>query len=322
MQTETKSIKDSPQKSMKFKRSNKSPRGSNYNLAQTKWTPLWFLLPAILIMAAMVLYPLFYEIKLSFQNVTLLNLKSGKYPFVGLDNYIQIFTDKLFYSTLLRTIIWTVVNVFFHVTFGLFLALLLNRKLPGKALIRVLLILPWAIPQYIAALTWKGMFNVEYGAVNNILIKLFGLQDGIPWLSDPKWSFIACIICNIWLGIPFMMMISLGGLQSIPKELFEAADIDGASSMQKLKNIILPLLKPVLTPAIVLGTVWTFNMVNVIYIITSGAASEEAQILVTLVYKRAFEYFRYGYAAAFSVIIFLILLLFSSAFIKAQKLED
>lgn len=304
----------------KRKKSGKS--GRSYNLAQTRWTPVWFLLPAVIIMIMVVLYPLVFEFKMSFQNVTILNLISGEYPFTGLNNYIQILTDKLFYTTLFRTVIWTVVNVAFHVGFGLFLAILLNRKLPGKSIIRILLILPWAVPQYIAALTWKGMFNVEYGAVNIILTNLFGQGAAIPWLSDPKWSFIACIITNIWLGIPFMMMISLGGLQSIPQELYEAADVDGATGWQKFKNITVPLMKPVLTPAIVLGTVWTFNMVNVIYIITSGAASEEAQILVTLVYKKAFEYMRYGYAAAFSVIIFIILLCFSSVFIKAQKLED
>ncbi len=304
------------------KRKKKSKNERSYNLAQTKWTPVWFLLPAIIVIAAVVLYPLIYEFKMSFENVTIVNLKSGKWPFVGLSNYKQILTDTLFYSTLLRTVIWTVVNVVCHVTIGLFLAVLLNRKLPGKSIIRILLILPWAIPQYIAALTWKGMFNVEYGAVNIILTKLFGSGAAIPWLSNPKWSFIASIITNIWLGIPFMMMIALGGLQSIPQELYEAADMDGATGWQKFKSIILPLLKPIMTPAIVLGTVWTFNQVNVIYIITSGAASEDAQILVTLVYKKAFEYMRYGYAAAFSVIIFLILLSFSSAFIKAQKLEN
>ena len=291
-------------------------------MAQSRFTALWFLLPALLIMVTIVLYPLLYEFKLSFQNVTLMNLTKGKYPFVGFDNYIQIFKDKLFYSTLARTLVWTFVNVSLHVTLGLFFAMLINRKLPGKGLIRVILILPWAIPQYIAALTWRGMFNVEYGAVNNILISIFGQGAAIPWLSNPNYSFIAAIITNVWLGIPFMMMISLGGLQSIPKELYEAAHVDGASSWYQFKNITLPLLKPVLTPAIILGTVWTFNMINVIYIITSGAASEKAQILVTLVYKKAFEYYRYGYAAAFSVVIFLILLLFSTVFIKAQKLED
>lgn len=304
------------------KRKKKSKNGRSYNLAQTRWTPVWFLLPAVIIIAAVVLYPLIYEFKMSFENVTILNLKSGKYPFVALSNYKQILTDTLFYSTLLRTVVWTVINVTFHVTIGLFLAVLLNRKLPGKSIIRVLLILPWAVPQYIAALTWKGMFNVEYGAVNIILTSLFGNGAAISWLSNPKWSFVAAIITNIWLGIPFMMMIALGGLQSIPQELYEAADMDGATGWQKFRNIVLPLLKPVMTPAIVLGTVWTFNQVNVIYIITSGAASEDAQILVTLVYKKAFEYMRYGYSAAFSVIIFLILLSFSSVFIKAQKLEN
>lgn len=300
----------------------KQGTGHSRNMAQTKWTPFFFLLPSIIVLCFIVLYPLFYEFWISFRNVTLLNLKSGKYPYVGLQNYKIILTDPLFYRTFLRTIVWTIVNVSFHVTFGLFLAILLNRKLPGKSIIRVLLIIPWAIPQYIGAITWRGMFNIEYGAVNILLTKFFGPGAAIPWLSDPKWAFIAAIITNIWLGIPFMMMTCLGGLQSIPQEYYEAADTDGASGWQKFKNITLPLLKPVITPAVVLGTVWTFNMISVIYVLTYGAETEEAQILVSLVYKKAFGYFRYGYSAALSVIIFLILLSFSSVFIRSQKLEE
>ncbi|MGV8980130.1 carbohydrate ABC transporter permease [Clostridium sp.] len=304
------------------KKIKKKKNNSSVGIGQSKMTPFFFLAPAAIILIFVVAYPLIYEIVISFKNVTLLNLKSQKYPWIGLDNYKNILADSLFYSTLIRTILWTVINVFFHVTFGLFLAIVLNRKLPGKALIRVLLILPWAIPQYIAAMTWKGMYNVEYGSINIILTKLFGSAAAIPWLSVPSWTFVACIITNIWLGIPFMMMISLGGLTSIPEELYEAADLDGATGFQKFKSITLPLLKPILTPAIVLGTVWTFNMVNVIYIITSGSASDESQILVTMVFKRAFQYFRYGQSAALSVIIFLILLAFSTVFIRAQKSED
>lgn len=300
----------------------KKIKGTNRSIAQNNKIVIAFLAPAIIVMLLIVLYPFCYEIWISFRNVTLNNIVSGHYPFKGLKNYIQILSDSTFYSTLLRTIIWTVVNVFFHVTIGLFLAILLNRKLPGKAFIRILLILPWAIPQYIAALTWKGMFNLEYGAINIVITKLFGANAAIPWLSDPRWTFVAAIITNIWLGFPFMMMICLGGLTSIPQELYEAADVDGAKAWQKFKNITVPLLKPVLTPAIVLGMVWTFNQVNVIYILTSGVNNSDSQILVTEVYKRAFEFFRYGYASAFSVIIFLILLSFSTLFIKAQKLED
>lgn len=295
---------------------------SGLGIGQGKWTPFFFLAPAVIVLAVVVAYPLMYELIISFKNVTILNLKSQKYPWIGIDNYKSILADSLFYSTLIRTILWTAINVFFHVSLGLFLAIMLNRKLPGKAFIRVLLILPWAVPQYIAAMTWKGMYNVQYGSVNLILTKIFGDGGAIPWLSVPSWTFLACIITNIWLGIPFMMMISLGGLQSIPEELYEAADIDGAKGFQKFRSITIPLLKPILTPAIILGTVWTFNMVNVIYIITSGAASDEAQILITMVFKKAFQYYRFGQSAALSVIIFLILLAFSTFFIRAQKSED
>ena len=304
------------------KRTKKKRVASNLGIGRGKLTPFFFLAPATIVLIVVVAYPLIYEIIISFKNVTLLNLKSQIYPWIGLDNYKNILADSLFYSTLIRTILWTAINVFFHVSIGLFLAIILNRKLPGKAFIRVLLILPWAVPQYVAALTWKGMFNVEYGSVNVILTHIFGSAAAIPWLSIPSWTFVGCIITNIWLGIPFMMMISLGGLSSIPDELYEAADLDGASNFQKFKGITLPLLKPILTPAIILGTVWTFNMVNVIYIITSGSASDESQILITMVFKKAFQYFRYGQSAALSVVIFLILLAFSTVFIRAQKSDD
>lgn len=300
----------------------KKVKARSRNIAQGKWTVPLFLLPTVILMVIVVAYPLFYEVVISFKNVTLFNIASGDYPWYGIKNYTETLFASEFWSTFIRTIIWTVVNIFFHVVIGVFLAMLLNRKLPGKAIFRVLLILPWAIPQYIAALTWKGMFNGEYGAINIALTNLFGDGAAVNWLTDPQMTFIAAIITNIWLGIPFMMMITLGGLQSIPAELYEAADMDGASSWQQFKKITVPLLKPVMTPAIVLGTVWTFNMVNVIYIITSGTASDSSQILVTLVYKKAFEYTRYGQAAALSIIIFIILLLFSNWFMKAQKLED
>lgn len=303
---------------MQYKR-----RGKSYELARPRWyVPLMFFLPAILVLVAMVAYPLYYEVSISFRQVTLYNLRSGAYPWIGLENYKDMFKDPMFYSTLIRTFVWTFVNVAAHVLGGFFLALILNRKLPGKALIRVILILPWAVPQYIAAIAMRNLFNETYGPINLLLKALFGEGAIVMWLSNPRNAFVAAIITNIWLGIPFMMMTCLGGLQSIPQELYEAADIDGASWWQKTMNVILPLMKPVLTPAIVLGTIWTFNMVNVIYILTYGSTHEAAQILVSMIYKRAFEFFRYGYAASMSVVVFIILIGFSSVFIRAQKLED
>lgn len=278
-------------------------------------TPYLYIAPSIIIIAIIIFYPLLYGFWLSLSNMSLTTFLNPK--FVGFKNYVKLFSDDELISTLVRTVLWTVVNVFFHVTIGLFMALLLNRKLPGRSIFRVLLIIPWAMPQYIAVLTWKGMFNLQFGLINILLGKI-GIAP-INWLLDPSTLFIGAIITNIWLGFPFMMMIALGGLQSIPNELYEAAEIDGASSWQRIKNITLPLLKPVLTPAIVLGTVWTFNMVNVIIILADGFGNTRSQILVTRVYQLAFNFYNYGYAAAYSVMIFLILLAFSIFYMRRIK---
>ncbi|WP_432205410.1 carbohydrate ABC transporter permease (plasmid) [Cetobacterium somerae] len=281
-----------------------------------KNTPYLFIAPAFIVMAIMVFYPLGYGFWLSLTNMSLRTFKNP--GFVGLQNYIRVFQDPEVLSTFIRTIIWTFVNVFFHVTIGLFLAILLNRKLPGKSILRVFLIIPWAMPQYIAALTWKGMFNQNFGAIN-LMLGWFGIEN-LPWLSDPQLTFYAAIITNIWLGFPFMMMISLGGLQSISADLYEAADIDGASPWRKFKDITLPLLKPTLTPAIILGTIWTFNMLNIIIILAGGYGNKETQILVTDVYRLAFNFYRYGFAAAYSVLIFAFLLIFSVIYVKKSNI--
>lgn len=278
-------------------------------------TPYLYVAPSMFLMVLMVIYPLAYGFYLGFTNMSLHHF--FQWDIVGLRNYVNIFKDATFYTVLGRTIIWTVVNVILHVTIGLWLAILLNRKLPGKALIKVLLILPWAIPQYIAALSWKTMFQFDFGAIN-LALTAIGLGP-IPWLSDPRWALAAVIMVNVWLGFPFMMMVCLGGLQSIPQELYEAADCDGASAWGKFRNITLPLLKPVLIPAITLGTVWTFNMVNVIYLVTQGGPGESTHILVSFVYRAAFDFYRYGFAAAFSTVIFLILLAFGVNFIRASR---
>ena len=281
-----------------------------------KNTPYLFIAPAFIVMAIMVFYPLGYGFWLSLTNMSLRTFKNP--GFVGLQNYIRVFQDPEVLATFIRTIIWTFVNVFFHVTIGLFLAILLNRKLPGKSILRVFLIIPWAMPQYIAALTWKGMFNQNFGAIN-LMLGWFGIEN-LPWLSDPKLTFYAAIITNIWLGFPFMMMITLGGLQSISSELYEAADIDGASAWNKFKDITLPLLKPTLTPAIILGTIWTFNMLNVIIILAGGYGNKETQILVTDVYRLAFNFYRYGFAAAYSVLIFVFFLVFSLIYVRKSNI--
>ncbi len=280
----------------------------------------YLLLPAMIIMIAVILYPFIYNIILSVSNMSLAHIND--WSIVGFYQYAKVFAEPQFYEFFLKTIIWTGTNIVFHVVLGVTLALLINRSLPGSGVFRTLLILPWAIPQYIVALTWRGMFNYEYGAINLIIVKFLSMSP-VEWLKSPVEAFMAVIITNIWLGFPFMMIIALGALQSIPKELYEAADIDGAKWYQKLKSITIPLIKPVMIPAITLGIIWTFNNINVVWLVSNaGEPSDKTHILVSFVYKAAFNLYRYGYAAAFSVVIFLILLAFGLTFLRRTKATE
>lgn len=282
-------------------------------------TPYLLLAPSALVMLGLVLYPLLYNVWLAFSGMNLYQFRDP--PFVGLRNFREILSSPVLYAVLGKTVIWTAVNVFFHVVIGVALALLLNRPIRGRWLYRALLILPWAMPQYITALTWRGLFNYEYGAVNLLLGRL-GLAP-IAWLSDTTAAFSAAIVANIWLGFPFMMVVALGGLQSIPREMYEAADMDGATAWQRLRYLTLPMLRPVLAPAVALGTIWTFNNLNVLWLVTEGGKpANQSHILVTYVYNEAFTLYRYGYAAAFSLVIFAILLGFLIFFLRRVRAEE
>jgi arabinogalactan oligomer/maltooligosaccharide transport system permease protein len=292
------------------------PRTSALGLAYLLLTP------ALIGIASLVLYPFAYNVYLAFTNMGMTTIKTYTFSLQnGLDNFKSVFTgvvahDATFWQVLGRTIAWTAINVFFHVTGGMGLALLLNRNLRFKGIYRTILVFPWAIPQTIACMSLRNEFNYQFGFVNSLL-RSVGLR-AVPWLTDPIWAFVAVVISNIWLGIPFMMVILLGGLQSISPEYYEAAEIDGASSWQQFRNITIPLLRPVTTPSIILGTVWTFNALNVIYIITAGNPQEKTDILVSSLYKAAFTFYRYGFAAAFALVIFAFLLLFSLIYIRAS----
>ena len=268
--------------------------------------PYALLMPATIAMLAVVMFPLGYSFWLAFRNMSLYHFRDHR--FVGLENFQLILSEPVFYALLVKSVVWTVVNVCFHVTLGVLLAVLLNGPVRGKTVIRTLLVLPWAMPAYISALTWRGMFNYEYGAINLILKQWFHLP-AVPWLSDPVWAFVAPILTNIWLGFPFMMVVALGGLTSIPPDLYEAAELDGANAWEKFTHVTLPSLMPVLVPAALLGTIWTFNNTLIVWLISNGGQPADAtHILVTYIYKVAFTYSRYSYASAFSVIVFLLLL--------------
>jgi len=287
-----------------------------------------YIAPAIVGTTLLVFFPFFYGIALSFtdSNIYNTNLPLSEL-WIGLRNYTTILGDwgfmrraadghwvfnyLNFYWTFLFTVIWTITNVAWGVSFGLLLALVLNTKgLALRPIYRVLLILPWAMPNYITALIWKGMFHRQFGVVNQALA-IVGVEP-LSWFDRPFTSYLTALATNGWLSFPFMMVVSLGALQSIPADLYEAARVDGASRWQQFTAITLPSLKPALVPAVILSVVWTFNMFNIIYLVTAGEPGGSTEILITQAYKYAFQRYQYGYAAAYATIIFGILLVYGS----------
>lgn len=262
------------------------------------------------------------------------NMK-GECTWGRFDNYRQIFTGELpvaianfsFWNVLAFDLVWTFTNVPFHVIIGVLIAVLLNTKgLWFKRFYRAVFVLPIVIPSLVVAVVWRNMFDPDYGSINQLLTTVSHLFGGGAvtwrWLDQVNYpitgipltlSYFALLIANIWLGWPFMTIVATGALQSIPGDLYEAASIDGATGRQQFFSITMPLLRPAIIPAAVLGMITTFNLFNLIYLLSGGGPLRRTEILVTTAYRLVNENRLYGVAAAFSVIIFFVLLILTLA---------
>lgn len=282
-----------------------------------------FLLPAMLATGTLIIYPLIKGVWFSFTNMNQYNMGNAflpaSYEFVGLDNYREIILGEStdLYRIIKQTLIFTMASVSAHVLLGLGLALVLNQQFRGRTLFRMLLLVPWAVPAFVSAFSWRWLFNSEYGFFN-VLLRQWG-HPGIPWLSDPFWAMVAVIATNIWLGFPFMTVTLLGGLQSIPASLYEAARVDGAGPWRRFVHVTLPMLKPIAFTVTLLGVIWTFNLFHVIYLVTGGGPFTTTDILPTYAYGEAFRRWEFGYAATYGVIILSMLLVFSSTYSRLAK---
>lgn len=285
-----------------------------------------YILPAFIVMALITFYPIAYQIWMSFTDFQTRNLRLQNPNFVGLKNYIDVLWKGLpvpnfaFGRILVFNLFWTFTNVFFHVSLGIAIALALNTKgLPGKRLYRSLFVIPWALPALISGMMWRNMWADDFGAVN-LLLKQLGFSGSIRWLENPTpivnlpqiglvlpLAFFSVFIANVWLGWPFMMVIATGALQSIPVDLYEAAEMDGASRWQQIWSVTLPLIRPAMVPAIMIGIMMTFNQFNIIYFVTGGGPIGLTEILVTQGFKLVNPQGWYGVASAFNVIVFAIL---------------
>ncbi len=287
--------------------------------ARRSSAPLLLILPSLALAVAVIGYPFYEIVRLSVSDVSRFGQVRG---FVGDANFARAFADPNFLAALLRTLEWTLFVVGGTVLCSMLVALVLRLDFYGRGLARTLVMLPWAISLSMAAIVWLWSFDGDHGMVNITLQQLGLISRNIQWMARPETAFPVEIGVGILVSIPFCVTILLGGLSSIPGDIYEAASIDGATRLQAFRYMTLPLLRPFITIAIVLNVIYVFNSFPIIWVMTKGGPDNSTHILVTYLYEQAFGLGRPGLAAAVSLVMLAIVLLFTSVYVRMQAREQ
>jgi len=266
-------------------------------------------------------YPLAYNLVLSVRDYSTSSFYSGVAPFNGSANYDAVFGSPLFGTTLRNTAIFTLGSIFFQFVIGLALAVFFQRGMRLGTTLRSLILLPWLLPVVVSGAVWRWMFDQEHGVLNAFLQTLHLTSGDTPWLNDPHWAMASLIITNVWIGIPFNMVILHAGLQAIPRTYYEAAALDGATSMQRFRYITWPLLKPVTAIVLTLCLVYTIKLFDVVQVLTGGGPGEATQTLTTWAYQLSFQDFAFGQGAAVGNILIAMATVFGLVYLGAARRE-
>lgn len=278
--------------------------------------PYIFITPNVLLFLVFMILPIIFTFYISFYNWGIL----GKTDFVFFDNYVKLFQDNVFWTALGNTVYYTAGTVPLSAAFGLLGAMLLNQKVPLRAFFRAVFFAPVVVSMVAAGLIWSWMFNPNYGLFNEILSK-FGI-DGINWLSSSTWAMPAIILTTLWLRIGYCLVIYLSGLQSVPDELYEAANMDGASTMQKFWKITLPMIKPTTVFIVVMEVIHGFMVFDLIYTMTNGGPGYSTTVIVQYIYQKAFQEGQMGYASSMGTIFFIIMLILTVIQLRIGRDKD
>jgi multiple sugar transport system permease protein len=268
-------------------------------------TGYFLISPAVFLMLVLLAYPFVLAVWISLTDRVL--GEPGK--FIGLSNFLKLLRDSLFLQTVWNSFIYTISTVCLKMVLGIVLALLLNQEMRCRNLIRGALLLPWIVPTSLSVLTWLWMFDSLFSVVNYILLGVGLLSKKIQWLGDPFWAMVSVVIVNTWRGLPFFAVSFLAGLMTIPKELYEAAETDGAKTFRQFWHITLPLLQPVIAVVVLFSTIWTFADFQIVYILTHGGPINATQIFATMAYDVALVAGRIGEGSAISLFLFPALLI-------------
>jgi len=273
-----------------------------------------FTLPACLVMGLVLVYPLFYNFYLAFYKTS---MYSKGMTYVGLKNFIKIINDPLFCYSMLKTFLWTFLSVSFKFLVSLIGALILNVRVKGHSVFRILILLPWAIPAIASALIWGWLFHVDYGILN-YLLKSIGFLP-INWLGNPNINLFSLVLVDVWASSPFLIALLLAGLKAIPLGLYEVAEINGANYVQSFWYVTLPLLKGIIRVVLLLTTIWALNSFTLIHVLTRGGPIHSTEILPIYIYFKGFKYYRFGESSAAAIMLFGITLIVTFVYLKSFK---
>ncbi len=279
---------------------------------------LFMILPTILLILLVIFIPAGRSIIMAFQdyNMYLLTKK-----FIGWRNFIESFADDIFKLALVNTAIWVLVSLTLQFLLGFSLALLLRKPFKGRSVCTALLFYPWAVSGFVIGLQWRWMFHGSVGVINDLLMKLGFVKEKVPFLSDPRYALPSAIVANIWYGVPFFAIMLLAALQSVPQELYEAAKIDGASSVQQFWHITVPYVRPTIINTTLIRFIWIVNFPDIIFSMTGGGPAGTSHILSTLLIHKVYYEYNYGVAAAIGSIIMVVLVIYSYLYLKINRTE-
>jgi multiple sugar transport system permease protein len=282
--------------------------------------PYLYVVPALLFLLAVELYPIAYNVRNSLVGLDVGTYLSGDAPWVGLDNYRRVVEDPAFQHAAGVSLIFTAACIALQFSIGLALALFFVKPFPGSMTLRALLVLGWLLPGVVTGNLFRWMFDGDSGVVM-WLISAVGLGDH-AWLVDPQAALWAAIVTNVWVGIPFNMLLLLPALQAIPQGLYEAAEVDGASAWQRFRHITLPLLRPAALSVILLGVIYTFKVFDLIYVLTGGGPVDATTVLPIYIFDLSLEFFRFGDGAAASTLLLLAMLVVAAGYLWLARREE
>jgi multiple sugar transport system permease protein len=285
-------------------------------------TAALFVYPALVYMMILVGFPILYNIVISFQNVSVMTLKSGNYTFLGFANYIDLWQNKILGKAMGQTFVFTFFCLLFQFSIGLMLALYYKQSFQLAKPNRGLLLVIWVVPMTVTALIFKFMFQTDGGLINVVLQAVGIIRRPIEWLITEKMAMVSVIITNCWVGIPFNMILLLAGLNGIPDELYESASIDGAGAVSRFLSITMPLLRPAIMSVLILGVIYTFKVFDLIFVMTSGGPVNATELLSTYSYRLSFKEYQFSLGAAVANVLFVCLIVVASGYLRLTNKDE